>query len=242
MDFYIGGYFIVQGSTPSHLANPSMRLDEAMLPLRIWSLSNCICHIHPIVECLSWVNDNDKPNKLERYQKALKLTSSELKQFMTECDDLFKQNKLGWQEMFFEPEPAMTFAKKYLSWVPDIKILQIATTAEYRDIILESENPSNQAVGLTGVYECLQAGKISNHLDHFRGFEILGFETGVFHSFYCDNFHVEISKSLNIQLNQYGLISDLTDAIKANDYIDDPEHGAESAYWLPWAITEITTR
>ena len=229
-EYYIGGYYLVEGT------EIKAYMDAALLPNKIWSISDCICDLHPDLAALSW-SSCSKQNRRE-YQKKLNLTKKEFSDLQKEVDDLFSTNKIGWLEMFIDRDAAIHFAQKYLSDISDLKLFMIATTAEDKDYFLEEEKPKGNQ-GEVGVYRCLKQELTVKGQDRLRGFEVLGYELGGFHSFVCNSLEKDFSEKLKIKLNANGLIDSYADAERAADYASEPDVGAEPALWMPWAIYEI---
>ncbi|MEZ5015461.1 MAG: hypothetical protein R2800_00260 [Flavipsychrobacter sp.] len=227
-EFYIGGYYLVEGTSLHDYMNSSV------LPNKIWSVSNCICNIHPNLSALSWSSCSDEDRLA--YKQKLSLTKEEFQLLQEETDNLFNDKKVGWVEMFTDREASISFAKKHLTNIENIKLLMIATSAEYRNRFLQQAKTEEAN---TGVHHCLQKGNMVENNDNFKGFDILGFELGSFHSFICNSLETEFTTKLYITLNENGLINSYTDAQKANDYMLDPYYTKEHILWMPWAVYEL---
>jgi hypothetical protein len=72
-----------------------------------------------------------------------------------------------------------------------------------------------------------------------RGYEILGAEVGgSFHSFLCNYLEVPYQQQLQVRFNDYGLIADYADAVRAAEFTNLPTTGAEPVPWYPWVVIE----
>ncbi len=229
-EYYIGGYYLVEGTGIKNC------MDSTLLPNKIWSISDCICALHPDLSALSWACCLEE--REHEYQKKLNLTKEGFTALQREVDELFNANKLGWLQTFIDRDAAIHYARKYLGDIPDLKLLMIATTREAKDFFLKEEEPKDNQ-GEVGVYLCLKQGLTVKNQDNLKGFEILGYEHGGFHSFLCNSLEKDFFEKLNIRLNENGLIESHAEGEKAVKYASDPNVGAEPVLWMPWAVYEI---
>jgi len=231
MEFFIGGYYLVEGTPIKKWMN------HDLLPKQIFTPSSCICDLHPAELCLSWVN-SDKTSK-SVYRDKLKLTKSQFEHLQHEVDFGFESEKFGWPQVFIEVEEAQLFRKRWLSHLNNIKLIAIATTNQHREKFLSEEGLQEQNAGTSGNWLALNRKMIIEVEPGLLGFEVLGFELGGFHSFICNSLENDFSKVLKIQFNANGLIGDFKKAEQAATYAKNPKVGAEPALWQPWAIIEI---
>ena len=70
------------------------------------------------------------------------------------------------------------------------------------------------------------------------GYEPLGFEACHFHSWLCHDVPDETFRQFGIAPNRFGLIDNLQDARRANDYL--LKAGAEPAIWEPWLLLDYS--
>ena len=243
--YFWGGYYLVEGSDRSNWMNPSL------IPQKFYSVSNCICSHHPSLSMLSWTCDaGDK----EKYRTKLGLTVKEFQALQNKADRWFDLDLYAWGEVLLDLDLAKEFAANYLSHLQNIKLLAIATTANYRDLFLQSESAlNNSEIGICQALKSHQTIEIERTLASrynglqtrnaqardFLGYEILGYEYGGFHSFVCNHLETDFANKLKIKLNQYGLIEQYDLATKASDYANNPNTGAEPVLWMPWAIVEL---
>lgn len=230
MKHYLGGYFIVEQTRRSDY------MSKDLLPDFIFTPSNCICNLHPDSHCLSWVRKDVK--EINGYQKRIKLPDDDFNSLCQDCNKYFEENKYGWVNMFLDLECLHYIKNKYFNNIDNLKILAISTTQQYMDDFLQEETPPENH-GESGVYTML---KIKEEIDiqkKFRGYEILGFEYGSFHSFICNGLEKELNGKLGINFNSNGLIDNYKDACKAAEHVNNSGVGAEPVLWQPWAINEI---
>lgn len=224
MDFFVGGYFLVQGCHSTDWMN------KTLLPAKFWTVSNCICEIYPD----TWIFSRDSHSTDDR-QKILKLDAANFKFLQAWADELMTNDALGWPNVFLNEATARLFYLQYLTHLPDIKLLSIALPEPYL-IEFIKENPGQ---GGCGVYKKLQQRQFIDSGVISRGFEILGAEYGgSFHSFVCNSLETAYGEHLSISLNQNGLVDGYADAVKAAHYSNLDEVGAEPVLWQPWLISE----
>ena len=236
MKYYIGGYYLVEGNLTQ--AN----LDDLGLSKLAWSTSDA-CFLHPPILTLPWVKSTEKER--DKYQKKLDMDEAEFRALQEEVDSLFNQDKIGWISMFTERDAAIRFALKYLQHIPNVKLLMIATTEEYRNFFIEAEKPKHD-IGTGGVYNSLKKGVLAENKSNLRGFDILAYELGEFQSFlwndpsrYPSRY---VCKILDIRLNENGLVKSYEDAERLIDYIYSTNIDNDFTFsggWMSWAILEI---
>lgn len=230
MTYYVGGYYLVEGTPIQKF------MDGNILPYKIWSVSDCISGLHPEYVTLTRVSADAE--EIKDYRTKLGLTEEQFSQLQQEVDDLLAGNALGWGKVFLNADSARTFYKKHLSHISDIKLLAIATTENHRKTFLEDEEPFENYLA-SGVFQCLQLATTINIEDGFRGFEVLGHNSGEVHSFNCFSTEEYFRDELKIEFNEQGLIRTLMEAEKGSEYLSNPDVAGERGYWMPWAILEL---
>jgi hypothetical protein len=230
MDFFVGGYFLVQGVQAADWMN------KALLPAKFWTVSNCICTIYPDAWIYSWTTKS--PVNEKDYHQILKLDDETFTSLQAWADEMFNKDELGWPNVFLKKETARQFYVQYLKHIPDIKLLSIALSEDYWNEFIE-ENKPDEGMGEGGVYRKLLQKQLLDRDAITRGFEILGDEWGgQFHSFVCNHLEKEYEERLHITFNQYGLIDLYEDAIRAANHTNLDEVQAEPVLWQPWLISE----
>jgi hypothetical protein len=230
MDFFVGGYFLVQGVQAADWMN------KALLPARFWTVSDCICTIYPSAWVYSWTTKN--PDTDKDYQQILRLGDEAFQSLQAWADEMLNKGELGWPNVFFKKETARQFNDQYLKHIPDIMLLSIAISEEYWAEFIEKNMP-DEGMGEGGVYRKLLQKQLLDRESITRGFEILGDEWGgQFHSFVCNHLGKEYAEKLHITFNQYGLIDLYEDAVRATSYTNLDEVPAEPVLWQPWLISE----
>jgi hypothetical protein len=88
-----------------------------------------------------------------------------------------------------------------------------------------------------GVFKATSARRAPPGDGSQRGFEVLGYEYGAFHSFICNGLEREYAL-LGMQLNKCGLFDGLADAERAAEFTNLESTGAEPVPWDAWRIDE----
>ena len=230
MDFFVGGYFLVQG------VQLAEQMNKTLLPTKFWTVSQCLCEIYPDSWVFSWGTKSSHDDK--DYQAILKLDNDTFQLMQAWADEIFNKGELGWPYVFMNVETAQQFYTQYLQHIPDIKLLSIALADPYWAEFIEDNKPA-QGKGEGGIYKKLVQKQVYDGNGIVRGFEILGEEWGEwFHSFVCNSLEDEYVERLHISLNQNGLIDRYEDAVRATYHTNLDEVGAEPVLWLPWLISE----
>jgi len=231
-NYYLGGYYLVKGSELQEAMN------KDVLPSMIFSVSSCICKIYPGIWALSQVKSSEE--EIEHVKEELNLDNSGFFELQRYVDLLFNSNRFGWPDVFLDINTAKEFYNKYLKHMSHIKLLAIGLSKEYADKFLDREKPL-YGYGKPGVYENLWARKYMETSKE-RGFEILGYDSGSFHSFICNGLENDYRDRLNIRLNGNGLIELYEEAVRASEYTMRNDVDAEPVQWMPWIIYEYILR
>jgi len=213
-------------------------MNKDLLPSQIFTPSSCICNLHPEDICLSWVTDRNET--ITAYTKKLSITKEQFEELQENIDSSFNTNKYGWIQMFLEVDEARKYYKKWLTNIPDIKLVAIATSKEHREIFLTEEKSEGENLGACGNWLMLEKGVSIDINQGLLGYDVLGFDVCAFHSFICNSLENDFAEKLGIKFNKSGLISSFSEATIAADYAQNPDVGAETALWQPWAIIELS--
>jgi hypothetical protein len=227
--FYNAGFFLIEG------AKRTEWMSAEILPEMIYSLSGCICNLHPPMELIPWV----KGDSIDDYQKRLELPDREFLELMLRFEKLFDAQKFGWNSVFFEVEVAKDFAKTHLQKIQDLKLYQALVPMKLVETILkETESEAFEPHGLRTIILKKEIAK--TNLNTMLGFEIIGYDLNHFHSFVCNSLENDFCNKLNISLNSNGYISDFEEAIRATEYCNLESTGAEDGFLFPVGIREIS--
>ncbi len=164
MDFFVGGYFLVQG-----VQSPD-RMNKTLLPSKLWTVSQCLCEIYPDNWVFSW--GTKSPNDNKDYQAILKLDDDTFKLMQAWADEMFSKGELGWPYVFMNVATAQHFCLQYLQNIPDIKLLSIALSDTYWAEFIENNKPE-PGRGAGGIYQKLLQKQVYDGNAITRGFELL---------------------------------------------------------------------
>ena len=102
---FLGGYYLIEGSTPVGWQHNSL------LPAKFYTPSACLCQHHPDSCSFRWV-DCPEDSK-SRYRSKLNLSLQEFEILQQKLDLWFEQKRLGWGEIFIDLSLAKEFASTY---------------------------------------------------------------------------------------------------------------------------------
>ena len=228
--FYNAGYFLIEGMKRAE------HMSAEILPESIYSLSTCICDLHPPVAMLSWVGKQGfSPNE---YQQRLGLSDEVFLEVITKLDKFYEEQIFGFNSVFFQENAAQEFAKTYLHKIENLKLFQAISPAQLTDQILrETQTETYTPDGFETVLLKKEVVEIDSSA--LLGYEIIVYDFGSCCSFICNGLETDFQNNLGIKINSKGYISSLNDAGKAAEYCNLESTGAEEGYWFPVGMREI---
>jgi hypothetical protein len=222
--YCFGGYYIIRPTARAGCMNENVLHDI------IVSASRCICDVFPDPNVI-W--SDSKERKVE-YMNQLGLDSqtySEMEQWISRE---FEQS-FDFPDVFNNYEKAAEFLNKYLYNLKDLTIVGLALPEILRSVFIEDQ--TNLKYGICKNIDKSKSVSLSNSS---LGFEILGFESGGFHSYICNGLENDYYNKYNLKLNENGFIGTLEEAQKLADYTNHMIEGTEPVLWLPWAVLKIS--
>lgn len=230
MKYISGGYYIV---SPSKRAD---YMDKTILPETILSASACLCDLHPDINIL-WGRSEKKK---QTYSKELNLSTSAFEELEGWVDKKHEDNTFNFPQLFTTVDLAREFKKIFLNHLNDIRIIGIGLQENFVEEFLDEEETLSKAVEERYGIETLLMNKTTMGMGVFKknGYEVLGFDSGQFHSYICNGLEMDYNNNFKFGLNENGFIPNLELAIKCCEYSNDEELGTEPVLWLPWAIFE----
>src|SRR5687767_8532650 len=99
MDFFVGGYFLVQG-----VQSADWRKNKTLLPVKFWTVCKCLCETYPDTWIFSWTSKF--PND---YPEILRLDEEGFKSLQAWADEMFRKDQLGWPNVFMNIATARQF-------------------------------------------------------------------------------------------------------------------------------------
>ena len=230
MKYISGGYYIV---SPLERADC---MDKTLLPETILSASACLCEFHPDTKIL-WEGSQKKK---QTYSKKLNLSNNAFEELEGWVQKKYEDKTFNFPQLFTTVELAREFKKTFLNHLNDIRIIGIGLQENFVEEFLDEEEtlskPAKERYGI----ETLIMNKTTIDMEASKknGYEVLGFESGQFHSYICNGLEEDYNNNLKFSLNENGFISNLEMAIGCCEYSNDEEVGTEPVLWLPWAIFE----
>lgn len=230
MKYISGGYYIISPLTRAEY------MDKTILPETIISASDCLCDFHPEIDILWGSSNKSKQN----YSKKLNLSKETYEEMEKWVEDKFEEETFQFPQLFTTVHLAREFAKKFLHHLNDIRIIGIGLPENLVQAFLdEAETLSKSSKEQYGI-ETLLLNRTPMEIQgaDIKGYEVLGFEFGKFHSYICNSLEKDYKKEFSFSLNENGLIPSLDMAYRCCDYSNDEAVGTEPVLWLPWSIYE----
>ncbi|WP_052169425.1 hypothetical protein [Exiguobacterium sp. s168] len=229
MNYISGGYYLVElKERPSYI-------EKKIMPDKVLSLSSCICNIHPSIDVF-WGDSN--VNKLQ-YMDDWNLSTLDYKELENWIEKNFKKNVFLYPQVFSSVKLAKEIKKKFFDF-DNIYIIGIALPEQYVNDFVNFENSLNKIeLDRYGVESLLlKKDRINLENTEFLGYEILGFEPGMFHSYLCNGLEKDFNHNFDFSPNKYGFIKTIEESIKYCEYSNSNVEnlGTEDVLWLPWAV------
>ena len=230
MNYLSAGYYLIQPTPRKEY------MDKTVVQKSILSVSECICTHYPDTSIL-W---GESEVKKERYMERLGLSLHTFHLLEQWVEEHRKTEDVLFPQVFFNLNAAKTFVNRFLNHLPDIRIIGIGLPEQYKVDFLEdvaafsSKNPEPYGV------EKMLSQRLSPDMDGAKkiGCEVLGFDSGLFHSYLCNGLERDFSQQYNFSLNSRGLIYTLEEADRYSNYCNELGETIESVLWFPWAIFE----
>ena len=223
-DWRNGGYFLM-----GPVAEGAVR--DKRLPAVLWSVSKCVAQSYPDETYLNWVSTTSERDA--ELRQVLELSTGELANLKSHVTDLFNNDLVRWPNVFATLAAARAFYARWLTNLSGLRLLGVSMPASYVSGYLTevapASNPHDGVAGLLGENRVWEEGDA-------WGFEVLGSDYGAFHTYLCHGLQTELMDLLGVQFNEHGLIGDWSDAVRASEWINRDEVGAEPVPWSPWRI------
>lgn len=212
-------------------------MDEKIVHETVLSVSSCLCKQYPDTSIL-WGNSEVKK---ARYMDQLGLSLNTIQLFEQWIEEHRNTGDVLFPQVFSSLHSAQDFLNRFLIQYPGIRIISIGLPEHYKSDFLEdielfsSKNPEPYGVEKM----LLQHHPPEKDGAKKVGYEVLGFDSGSFHSYLCNGLESDFRQHFNFSPNRYGLIDSIEEADRYSDYCNElSEEETESVLWLPWAIFE----
>ncbi|WP_329470781.1 hypothetical protein [Exiguobacterium sp. 9-2] len=230
MHYLSAGYYLILPTSRKEY------MDKAVIPESVLSVSECICTHYPDISIL-WGNVEVKK---ERYMEQLGLSLNTFQLLEQWIEEHRKTGDMLFPQVFSNLDAAQTFVDRFLNHLPDIRLISIGLPEQYRVDFLDDVTAfSNKNPDPYGVEKILQRQlPVNMEGAQIIGYEVLGFDSGSFHSYLCNGLERDFSHHFNFSLNSHGLIHTFEEADRYSDYCNELGEVTEAVLWLPWAIFE----
>jgi hypothetical protein len=232
-----GGYYLARPL--QHGPHASVKL----IPERIISASSCFCEFFPGAWAIRWSSDDR--DQRERSAAVFGIPAAKIDGVVEWATTSF-QKVIGWPNTFYTIDAALAAHAEFLAKDLDVNVFGLGLHRDDMERFLreaepEEKKPGYSQTGETGIYQCLKTqSRIAPGGQHV-GFELLAMMFGLLTcSWLCNGLEAVCAEQLQVQPNEYGLISEYADARRCAEYVSGDEVGAEPGLWLPWLITRYS--
>ncbi|MFY9858880.1 MAG: hypothetical protein WAK79_12475 [Exiguobacterium chiriqhucha] len=226
MNIRSGGYLLIERT------KRAAYMDAQLIPESVQSASACICEQHPTLDVL-WGTSKERK---KAYRERLRL-SEEAFFKLTEWVEIHQESgDLGYPQTFQTVELAKRFRNRFFSHI-ELDIIELGLPESYVADFL-AEGDEGESLERYGVERLLRHG-CGAPVGRLLGYEVLGYENGMFHSYLCNGLEQDFAKQFSFQLNRHGFISTFEEAERYCTYSNQEDVETESVLWLPWAIFEV---
>lgn len=219
-----GGYLLTERTKRADY------MDAQLIPEFVQSASACICGQHPTLDVLWGTSKHVK----DQYRERLRLPEEEFST-LTEWVEIYQESgELGFPQAFQTIELAKAFRDRFFSHI-ELDIIEIGLPESYVAEFLvqgdQGESPERY-----GVERFMLRHGYDAPLGQLLGYEVLGYENGMFHSYLCNSLEQDFAKQFTFRLNKNGFIPTLEEAERYCAYSNQEDVETEPVIWLPWAI------
>lgn len=219
-----GGYLLIERS------KRAAYMDQQLIPEFVQSASGCICEQHPTLDVFWGMSEKEKA----LYRARLRLSEEEFLK-LTELVEIHQESgELGYPQTFQTVERAKECRDSFFSHI-ELDIIEIGLPESHMSDFLEQgdEGKSPERYGV----ECfILKEEIEKPTGRLLGYEVLGYENGMFHSYLCNSLEQDFAKQFTFRLNENGFIPTLEEAERYCSYCNQEDIETEPVLWLPWAI------
>jgi hypothetical protein len=134
MKYLLGGYYII-----SLLKRPEY-MDNEIIPETIYSASECLCDFHPEINIL-W---GGSKRKKQEYAQKLNITESTYRELEKWVEEMFETEKFTFPQLFTTVELTREFYNKFLSHLPETKVIGIGFPEDFVNDFIEYEESQNK--------------------------------------------------------------------------------------------------
>lgn len=228
MKYYFGGYYLIK---------PREANFGGIKNKKILTCSSCINDTLIDSWAISWATPIEPQTKLIR--EEFEINDEKLRDIQNWADKKLDEKRIGWLEVFSDLETIQEYSNKYFSHMKEKEILQILFPEDEREDFLTEFAPAKKEYGALGIYDNLNREIVEeqNESQITIGYDLIGVELGGnFHSFHCHDLATELGAKFGIELNEYGLIKEITNQKEIIDYMNDEENGFEP---VPWYLVKV---
>lgn len=220
-----GGFYVTR-----LLERPAGLMQQAPLPERLLTLSDCLTQFLPHAWALEWSSGTDA----ERLKAAeeLGIAAESLAPLMRWVTDAFDHGDLGWPCVWQSLAAARAVKSRFASANSSLVIVELGVPKDYVDGLLAEIAPQSRE-GASGLYLRLESPTPVSGEGVSVGWEPLGTDDGAgYHSWLCNGLQDDGLAQLGITPGPFGLLALEKDA-RALVGLIEQGLGAEPVLWFP---------
>jgi hypothetical protein len=205
-------------------------LGEALLPLKLVTLSSCLTQLFPGESAIEW-GSSSEDDRLRAVEK-LGISPTRLPSLVRQMTDSFDPGPLGWPSVWSSVEAARAAARDFDLDESRFALVELGVPDDFASLLPE-QLPSKRAEGSTGLYRALAGHSNIPPNSAAIGWELLGAEIdGSLHSWLCNSLHAEAFQRLGLRPAASGLLASEQDARAVVELIKTGV-GALEVPWFP---------
>lgn len=232
-NFFSGGYFITTTIPKPQWGDNAADSKSG----EILTASRCLANVFPDDWALNWVNCDQhlRAEKASLFNVDIALHQRLFDRISSEFD----KDQVRFPGIFVSVEIAREIAQAFITDKTDLHLIGMGLHADYLQLF-QTQETLEPGIGNGGVWQCVTDRHRLAAEGELLGFEILGYDFGTFHSWYCNQLEDAVASELAIVPAERGLLADWNDAVTAGRYCGEEGTGAEPGLWLPRALVEYT--
>jgi hypothetical protein len=236
-DYLCGGYF---------LSRPRRDYNDPPFPDSYLSISGDICDFVPDSWAIEWAHQDDTP---EERAKTFNLEPETFKT-LTEWSTAHIGKKFGAWNVIYQLETAQYLRTRFLSHLIDITLFGIGLHSRFYKNFIEKTAPPPTQPGFApngefGIHTSIKQKRFLAPGGISLGFELVNQGRAGMRCSWLDIGLEKNAQEMKIQINEFGLIDNLEDAIKYTNLVTEGKVklGAiitEPGPWLPWLLVDYS--
>lgn len=230
-----GGYYLTRRVPRRENMRPEL------MPEQVLSASGCVCDFFPNTWAIAWTTDSVEERSAQAAQFGL--DEAQLPGVIEWATAGFGE-EFGWPNAFYSLDAARAAQARFLQGSRDVVLFGLGLQAAHAERFVEYTRPEPPKpgcapVGVTGIVQCVSAGRRIEPGGARGGFELIA--TYLFGalscSWLCNGLEAVFAERAGVRPNAHGFIETFDQAERCRELIEREEVPAEPGLWLPWLVT-----